>query len=225
MRLILLGPPGAGKGTQATQIVERYGIPQVATGDILRAAVAAGTELGKRVEGYMHRGVLVPDEVVIGIIRDRLREPDAAGGYLLDGFPRTVAQAEALAESLQVLGADLDCVVSIEVPGEELVRRLSGRRVCERCGLGYHTRYRLPREAGVCDSCGGPLIQREDDREETVRERLRVYRERTEPLVGYYRERGLLEVVDGVGEIGEICERICRVIEGRSRQVAAQKSD
>lgn len=214
MQAILLGPPGAGKGTQAKMLTERYGVPQVSTGDILRAAVAAGTPLGKEAKAYMDRGALVPDEVVIGIVRDRLGEPDCRKGYLLDGFPRTVAQAEALTAMLKKLGAPLPRVVSFEVGEEELVRRLSGRRTCQACGEPFHVEFHPPRREGTCDKCGGRLIQREDDKEDTIRRRLQVYRKQTEPLIGYYRNQGLLKTVDGLGEASEVLARVSRALEG-----------
>jgi len=214
MQAILLGPPGAGKGTQAKMLTERYGVPQVSTGDILRAAVAAGTPLGKEAKTYMDRGALVPDEVVIGIVRDRLGEPDCRKGYLLDGFPRTVAQAEALTRMLKELGAPLSRVVSLEVGEEELVRRLSGRRTCQACGEPFHVESHRPRVEGTCDKCGGRLIQREDDKEETIRRRLQVYRKQTEPLIGYYQNQGLLKSVNGLGEAGEVLARVSRALEG-----------
>lgn len=213
MRAILLGPPGAGKGTQAKMLTERYGVPQVSTGDILRASVAAGTPLGKEAKTYMDRGALVPDEVVIGIVRDRLGEPDCRKGYLLDGFPRTVAQAEALTRMLKKLGAPLPRVVSLEVAEEELVKRLSGRRTCQGCGELFHVEFHPPRVEGTCDKCGGRLIQREDDKEETIRRRLQVYRKQTEPLIGYYENQGLLETVNGLGETGEVFARVSKALE------------
>ena len=214
MQAILLGPPGAGKGTQAKMLTERYGVPQVSTGDILRAAVAAGTPLGKEAKTYMDRGALVPDEVVIGIVRDRLGEPDCRKGYLLDGFPRTVAQAEALTRMLKKLGAPLPRVVSLEGGGGELVRRPSGRRTCQACGEPFHVESHPPRVEGIWDKCGGRLIQREDDREETIRRRLQVYRKQTEPLIGYYQNQGLLKTVNGLGEAGEVLARVSRALEG-----------
>lgn len=214
MQAILLGPPGAGKGTQAKMLTERYGVPQVSTGDILRAAVAVGTPLGKEAKTSMDRGALVPDEVVIGIVRDRLGEPDCRKGYLLDGFPRTVAQAEALSRVLKNLGAPLPKVVSLEVGEEELVRRLSGRRTCQACGEPFHVESHRPRVEGTCDKCGGRLIQREDDKEETIRRRLQVYRKQTEPLIGYYQNQGLLKTVNGLGEAGEVFARVSRALEG-----------
>lgn len=224
MRVILLGPPGAGKGTQAKMLTEKYGVPQISTGDILRAAVAAGSRLGKEAKGYMDRGALVPDEVVIGIVRDRLTEPDCQGGYLLDGFPRTVAQAEALTGMLRELGAPLPTVVSLEVDEEEVVRRLAGRRTCQACGEPFHVEFHPPRREGICDKCGGTLIQREDDKEETIRRRLQVYREQTEPLISYYEKQGLLKTVNGLGETGDVFARIASKLEGRAGQTPAPQS-
>ena len=212
MRVILLGPPGAGKGTQAQRLTQKLGIPQVSTGDILRAAVAAGTGLGREAKAVMDQGALVPDSVVIGIIRERLAAPDCARGYILDGFPRTAAQAEALGEMLQALGTPLTAVLSLTVDPEELVRRLGGRRTCGSCGAAYHLETAPPRRAGLCDRCGGGLLQRDDDRDETIRKRLAVYREQTAPLVAYYRGRRLLREVDGRGDIDAIFTRICRLL-------------
>ncbi|NOY46535.1 MAG: adenylate kinase [Deltaproteobacteria bacterium] len=208
MRLILLGPPGAGKGTQAKRLIERYGIPQISTGDILRAAVRDGTDLGKKAKEYMDAGKLVPDEVVIGIIEERLQEADCAKGFILDGFPRTVAQADALNRVLANLGQAIDHVVSIEVPDEELVERLTGRRTCRGCGAMYHVKFSPPKAEGVCDKCGGELYQRDDDREETIRARLKVYHDQTAPLVEYYEKAGLLRRIPGQGSVDEIYARI-----------------
>jgi adenylate kinase len=212
MRLILLGPPGAGKGTQAKLLMERFGIPQVSTGDMLRAAVKAGTPLGEEAKQYMNRGALVPDAVIIGLVRERLQQPDCAGGYILDGFPRTVAQAEALESTLAALGALLDHVVSLEVPTEDLVLRIAGRRTCKSCGAMYHVRFSPSREDGRCDACEGPTYQRDDDREETVRRRLTVYAEQTAPLISFYETRGLLRRVPGTGKIAEIFRRITAAV-------------
>jgi len=212
MRLILLGPPGAGKGTQAKLLTGRLGIPQVSTGDILRQAVAHGTELGREAKSFMDRGALVPDEVVIGIIEERLRKPDCARGYILDGFPRTLPQAEALARALTSLHASMDRVLSVEVPEEDLVKRLTGRRVCRGCGNMYHVDTGPPRKAGCCDTCGDSLYQRDDDKEETIRHRLRVYKEQTQPLVAYYEGLGLLERIDGQGTVEEISQRVHRAL-------------
>jgi len=208
MRLILLGPPGAGKGTQAKLLVDRLKIPQVSTGDMLRAAVKAGTPLGQEAKQYMDRGALVPDAVIIGLVRERLQQPDCSRGYILDGFPRTVAQAEALEKTLAGLQASLDCVVSLEVPTEDLVLRIAGRRTCRNCGAMYHVRFSPSKTDGRCDACGGPTYQRDDDREETVRRRLAVYAEQTAPLISFYEARGLLRRVPGTGEIAEIFQRV-----------------
>jgi adenylate kinase len=208
MRLILLGPPGAGKGTQAKLLVERLKIPQVSTGDMLRAAVKAGTLLGQEAKQYMNRGALVPDAAIIGLVRERLQQPDCSRGYILDGFPRTVAQAEALEKTLAGLQAWLDSVVSLEVPTEDLVLRIAGRRTCRNCGAMYHVRFSPSKTDGRCDACGGPTYQRDDDREETVRRRLAVYAEQTAPLISFYEARGLLRRVPGTGEIAEIFQRI-----------------
>jgi adenylate kinase len=212
MRLILLGPPGAGKGTQAKLLTGRLGIPQVSTGDMLRQAVAHGTDLGREAKSFMDRGALVPDEVVIGIIEERLRKPDCARGYILDGFPRSLPQAEALARALTSLHASMDRVLSVEVPEEDLVKRLTGRRVCRGCGNMYHVDTSPPRKAGHCDTCGDFLYQREDDKEETIRHRLLVYKEQTQPLVAYYERLGLLERIDGRGTVEEISQRVHRAL-------------
>jgi adenylate kinase len=199
MRVVFLGPPGAGKGTQARMLAAEWGIPQIATGDMLRAAVAAQTRLGVEAKVYMDRGELVPDEVVIGIVGDRLAEPDARKGFLLDGFPRTVPQAEALARLLKDRGLELDRVVFLEVSEAELLRRLTGRRVCRRCGSTFHLAFAPPRVAHLCDRCGGELYQRTDDSDAVVRERVRVYARQTAPLLDYYRSQELLVAVPGEG--------------------------
>lgn len=214
MRLILLGPPGAGKGTQATRLVEKHGIPQISTGDILRAAVREGTPLGKTAKSYMDSGKLVPDSVVIGIIEERLKAKDCAKGYILDGFPRTVAQADALTAAVAKMGQKIDHVLSVEVPNEELVQRLAGRRTCKGCGAMYHVRFSPPKAAGTCDKCGGELFQRDDDQEATIRSRLKVYDEQTAPLIAYYRKAGLLRPIDGKGGMEEILGRITAVLGG-----------
>lgn len=210
--LILLGPPGAGKGTQAKKLVDNYGIPQISTGDILRVAVKEGTPLGKEAKSYMDKGELVPDSVVIGIIEERLKQPDCKEGYILDGFPRTVPQAEALDDILKKMKSGIDHVISIEVPDEELIGRLTGRWTCKNCGAMFHEKNQPPKEAGKCDHCGGELYQRDDDKAETIRERLRVYNSQTQPLIEYYNKKGLVRKVDGMGTIGEISERIKNVV-------------
>jgi adenylate kinase len=197
MRLVLLGPPGAGKGTQAVVLAEEWGIPHISTGDMFRKAVKEGTTMGKKAKEYMDQGLLVPDEVVVGIVAERLEQEDAANGFILDGFPRTIAQADALAEILKTAGTILDAVVNIVVPEEILVRRLSGRRVCRSCGATYHVEFTPPADENVCDKCGGELYQRDDDKEETVRKRLTEYNEKTSPLVAYYAGKGILRNIDG----------------------------
>jgi adenylate kinase len=201
LNVVLLGAPGAGKGTQAERIVAQFGLPHISTGEILRAAVAAGTELGTTAQKFMQAGDLVPDEVVVGIIRERLAEPDAARGFLLDGFPRTLEQAAALDDMLAAAGRGLTHVVVLEVPEAELIERLSGRRMCRDCGKGYHIVFDPPKKEGVCDVCGGELYQRADDNEETVRNRLVVYGKQTEPLVDYYTGKGLVCTVYGGGRM------------------------
>lgn len=212
MRLILLGPPGSGKGTQAKLLVERFGIPQISTGDMLREAVKGGTALGEEARRYMAQGALVPDAVVIGLVRERLLLPDCRRGYILDGFPRTLAQAEALRKTLDELGTPLDHVVSLDVPTEELIARIAGRRTCRTCGAMYHVRFSPSRVEGRCDVCGGETIQREDDQEATVRRRLEVYAEQTAPLIRFYHGEGLLRRVQGSGTVPEIFQDIQRTL-------------
>ncbi len=195
MKLILLGAPGAGKGTQAKRIEVDYGWPQVSTGDILRAARKAGTPLGKEAAGYMDLGGLVPDDLVVALVKERLQDDDLKGGFVLDGFPRTVGQAEALAS----LDVEIDMALDIEVDDEELVKRLTGRLTCSKCGAMFHKLFLLPKQEGICDKCGGALIQRADDNHETVRNRLAVYKEQTAPLIRFYEEQGKLSKIDGTG--------------------------
>jgi adenylate kinase len=212
MDLILLGPPGSGKGTQAKKMVERYHLPQISTGDILRAALKAKTPLGLEAKQYMDQGKLVPDEVVVGIVRDRLKASDCRGGFILDGFPRTVPQAEALGKTLQAMNRGLEHVISIKVGNAELLKRLGGRRTCRNCGAMYHLVFDPPKKEGVCNTCGGELYQRADDQEKTIGERLKVYDKQTAPLIQYYRGKGLLRAIDGVGEVEEIFQRIVKAI-------------
>lgn len=212
MNVILLGPPGAGKGTQAKMLVEEYQIPQISTGDILRAAVKEGSPLGKEAKACMDKGDLVPDSVVIGIVEERIQQPDCAKGYMLDGFPRTVPQAEALDGMLKNLSSQIDHVVSIEVANEELVGRLTGRRTCRDCGVGFHVMFDPPEQEGVCDKCGGELYQRDDDNVETVSSRLEVYESQTLPLIDYYAAQEKIRPIDGVGDIKEIFARVTQVL-------------
>jgi adenylate kinase len=211
-RVIFLGAPGAGKGTQARRLAAGSGVPQVATGDMLREAVAAGTRLGIEAKRFMDQGALVPDEVVIGLVDERLSRPDAAPGYVLDGFPRTVAQAQALDALLRRLGQDLDRVVFFDVSRDELLRRLTGRRVCRQCGTAFHLVSAPPKVAGQCDQCGGELYQREDDAEATVGRRLDVYQTQTAPLLDYYRTRGLLVRVAGEGPVDQVAAAIQKAV-------------
>ena len=213
MKLILLGPPGAGKGTQAKMLTERFSIPQISTGDILRAAVKDGTAMGLKAKAFMDAGGLVPDEVVVGIVRDRLQEADCDNGFILDGFPRTVAQADALQVSLQAMGKELDRVISLDVDAEALVERLTGRRTCKDCGRGYHVKFDPPGETGICDTCGGALFQRDDDREETIRKRLQVYADQTSPLISYYRDAGALMELDGMQPIPQVQEKMLSLLQ------------
>lgn len=208
MNLILLGPPGAGKGTQSQHIINKYGIPQISTGDMLREARKNQTDLGKKAEVFMNAGELVPDEVVIGIVGERLRRNDCTRGFILDGFPRTANQAEALASLLETAGSRIDAVLNIEVPEKELILRLSGRRVCQSCGATYHIVFSPPRNEGICDKCGAAVVQRKDDEEATVMQRLKVYQEQTKPLIGFYRQKNLLQTLAGVGPVEQIAVNI-----------------
>jgi adenylate kinase len=208
VKMIFLGPPGSGKGTQAKMISEQLAIPQISTGDMLRAAVKEGTPMGLKAKALMDKGALVPDDVVVGIVRERLAKEDCGRGFILDGFPRTVAQADALQDTLQDLGKSLDRVISLEVDGEAVVERIAGRRTCRECGKMYHVKFDPPRTEGRCDACGGELFLRDDDREETIRKRLEVYQAQTAPLIDYYRSKGLLAEVDGMQGIGEVQKHI-----------------
>ena len=218
MRLVLLGPPGAGKGTQAERIAARYGIPHLATGDMLREAVAADTEVGRRAKAIMDAGQLVPDEVMNRLVAERIAQPDAARGFVLDGFPRTVAQAEALDELLDQRDQRLDAVLELAVDDEALVDRISGRFACARCGAGYHDRFKQPEVAGVCDACGSrEFVRREDDTPETVRARLNAYHAQTAPLLPYYRDKGLLAAVNGMAEIDDVSSEVFDKIDAAAR--------
>jgi adenylate kinase len=212
--LILLGPPGAGKGTQAKLLIDSYKIPQISTGDILRSAVKEKTAAGIRAKEYMDQGALVPDDLVIEIIRERLAMPDSQAGFILDGFPRTVAQADALAKMLHSNDKSIDHVISITVDNAELLQRVIGRLTCRGCGRGYHLYYDPPAVAGICSVCGAELYQRDDDREETMRARLLTYQSQTAPLIEYYKELGLLRPINGLGSVQEINNSLVKVLEG-----------
>jgi adenylate kinase len=214
VRLVLLGPPGAGKGTQARALAALWGIPQVSSGDLLRAVVREDSDLGREAASYMDRGQLVPDELVLKLIAERLKNKDARKGFILDGFPRNVSQAEALGKGLDRVGLKLDKAVAVIVPDEEIVKRISGRRTCAKCNAMYHVAFEPPAKPGVCDKCGGELYQREDDAEETVRERLKVFAEATRPLLDYYGRQGVLAQVDGVGPTDEVEKRILSAVNG-----------
>jgi len=213
MRVVLVGAPGAGKGTQAQYLAKHYGIPQISTGEIFRANIAAQTELGRRAKLYMDAGNLVPDEVTIAIVRDRLAQADTAPGFLLDGFPRTVPQAEALSGILDELQTPLDAVLELQIDDDEVVRRLSGRRTCRKCGHVWHVDFDPPTVPGVCENCGGELFQRDDDLPDTIRRRLEVYAEQTEPLVGFYTSAGLLRSVPASGAVDDVSERAIQALE------------
>ena len=212
MNLILLGPPGAGKGTQAKSLSDDYEIPQISTGDMLREAIKAGTEMGQKAKSFMDAGSLVPDEVVIGIVADRIQQQDCSHGFMLDGFPRTTAQADALADMLGKQGRKIDHVVCIQANNEELVARLSGRRTCRACMAPYHIKFNPPEKEGVCDKCGGELYQRDDDQEKAIRARLVTYENQTQPLIKYYEKLSLLRPVDGVGGLNEVYSRIKKAL-------------
>ena len=213
--LILMGPPGAGKGTQSQLIAKRFGIPQISTGDILRANVRDKTQLGQEAKDFMDSGALVPDELVVSMVAGRLSQDDCSKGCILDGFPRNVKQAGALEETLAELGKSIDVVVGIEVEDKEVVRRLSGRRVCRDCGATYHIIFNQPVNIDTCDSCKSELYQRDDDKEETIEERLKVYRDETLPLVEYYKKKGLFKSVAGIGSLDDITSAIVSAIEQR----------
>ena len=209
MKIILLGAPGAGKGTQAEVICNRYNIPAISTGNIIREALKTGTEMGLKAKSYMESGALVPDEVVIGIIKERIVKDDCKDGFILDGFPRTIPQAEALDK----MGSVIDKVIDIEVPDEKIINRMSGRRVCEKCGASYHLEYKKPKVEGICDACSGTLIQRKDDHPDTVKSRLDVYHSETEPLKDYYEKQGKLTVVEGQEEIEDTTRLLIEALE------------
>lgn len=214
MNLILLGPPGAGKGTQAKLLSKKYDIPQISTGDILRTAIKDQTPMGLRAKSFMDSGALVSDEVVVGIVEERLTQADCNKGFILDGFPRTVVQADALKKTLQALGKGIDHVISIVVDENDILERITGRRTCRNCGKGFHLRFDPPKVAGICDECGGELYQRDDDSEVTIRKRLDVYAAQTAPLVAYYGNEALLRTVSGTGSIDDIQQKMVQMVEG-----------
>ena len=212
MKIIMLGAPGAGKGTQAKMIAAKYSIPHISTGDIFRANIKQGTELGQKAKEYMDKGLLVPDELVVDLIMDRFQQDDAKNGYVLDGFPRTIPQAEALDKALAAAGEAVDCAINVEVPDEKIVNRMSGRRACVGCGATYHIVYNAPKVEGVCDTCGEKLILRDDDKPETVLNRLSVYHEQTQPLIDYYTEKGIEKEVDGTQDMNKVFDDIVAIL-------------
>lgn len=212
MKVVMLGAPGAGKGTQAKKIAAKYNIPHISTGDIFRANIKKGTELGKKAKTYMDQGLLVPDELVVDLVVDRVNQEDCADGYVLDGFPRTIPQAEALTKALAGQGQKLDYAIDVDVPDENIVRRMSGRRACVGCGATYHLEYAPTKKEGICDVCGGELILRDDDKPETVEKRLGVYHEQTQPLIDYYTNAGILKRVDGTVDIEEVFQAVVQIL-------------
>ncbi len=212
MKIIMLGAPGAGKGTQAKKIADKYDIPHVSTGDIFRANIKEGTELGKEAKKYMDQGLLVPDELTVKILLDRVAQDDCKKGYVLDGFPRTIPQAEVLDKALSELGEGIDFAINVDVPDENIVKRMSGRRACLDCGATYHIEHIPPKAEGICDRCGKELILREDDKPETVEKRLKVYHDQTQPLIDFYSAKGVLKEVDGTKEMSEVFDAIVKIL-------------
>ena len=212
MKIIMLGAPGAGKGTQAKMIADKYGIPHVSTGDIFRANLKEGTELGLKAKEYMDKGELVPDELTVSILLDRVRKDDCKNGYVLDGFPRTIPQAEVLEKELDKLGDKIDLAIDVEVPDENIIKRMGGRRACVKCGATYHIEHVPPKKEGICDTCGSELILRDDDKPETVSNRLSVYHAQTQPLIDFYSERGVLKEVDGTKDMMDVFADIVSII-------------
>ena len=212
MKIVMLGAPGAGKGTQAKKIAAKYNIPHVSTGDIFRANIKGGTELGKEAKSYMDAGKLVPDELTVRILLDRVSEDDCRNGYVLDGFPRTIPQAEVLDKELNKAGEKIDYAINVEVPDEDIVDRMSGRRGCPKCGASYHIKYIPPKKEGICDSCGTELVLRDDDKPETVKNRLKVYHEQTQPLIDYYTKQGVLREVDGTVDPEDVFKAITDIL-------------
>ncbi|WP_371654206.1 MULTISPECIES: adenylate kinase [unclassified Streptomyces] len=217
MRIVLVGPPGAGKGTQAAFLAKNLGIPHISTGDLFRANISQGTDLGKQAKSYMDAGNLVPDEVTIGMAKDRMAQADAENGFLLDGFPRNVVQAEALDEALKADGLGLDAVLDLEVPEDEVVKRIAGRRICRTDSAHvFHVTYNAPKTEGVCDTCGGELYQRGDDTEDTVRKRLEVYHSETEPIIDFYRAQGLVVTISALGKVDDVTERAMHALKAEN---------
>lgn len=212
MKIIMLGAPGAGKGTQAKKIAEKYQIPHISTGDIFRANIKGGTALGLKAKTFMDQGQLVPDDVTIGMLLDRIHEADCADGYVLDGFPRTIPQAESLTKALLERGESMDYAINVDVPDESIVTRMSGRRACLACGATYHIVYNPPKKEGICDACGDNLVLRDDDKPETVQKRLSVYHDQTQPLIDYYKEAGILASVDGTKDLNQVFKDIVLVL-------------
>lgn len=212
MRIIMLGAPGAGKGTQAKKIAEKYNIPHISTGDIFRANIKNGTELGVKAKSYMDQGLLVPDELVVDLVADRIQQDDAKAGYVLDGFPRTIPQAESLDAALAKMGQKIDYAIDVEVPDENIINRMSGRRACVKCGATYHLQYAKPKAEGVCDVCGEQLILRDDDKPETVQKRLSVYHQQTQPLIDYYENQNALKEVDGTKDMEDVFADIVSIL-------------
>lgn len=212
MKIIMLGAPGAGKGTQAKMIAEKYSVPHISTGDIFRANIKNGTELGKKAKTYMDKGELVPDELVVDLVVDRVAQDDAKEGYVLDGFPRTIPQATALDEALSKINEKVDYAIDVDVPDENIVRRMSGRRACVGCGGTYHIVHIPPKTEGICDTCGADLILREDDKPETVQNRLSIYHDQTQPLIDYYTEKGILKTVDGTVDMKDVFNEITSIL-------------
>ncbi|WP_026504488.1 adenylate kinase [Butyrivibrio sp. NC3005] len=212
MKIIMLGAPGAGKGTQAQMICDKYSIPHISTGDLFRSNIKNGTELGKKAKEYMDKGQLVPDELTVQLLLDRVANDDCKNGYVLDGFPRTIPQAEVLDKELSGLGDKVDFAINVDVPDENIVRRMSGRRTCPKCGASYHIEHIPPKKEGVCDRCGAELIQRDDDKPETVQNRLSVYHEQTQPLINFYDEKAILKTVDGTKDLNDVFADIVAIL-------------
>lgn len=225
MKIIMVGAPGAGKGTQAKRIAEKYGIPHVSTGDIFRANLKEGTELGLKAKVFMDKGALVPDEITIGMLMDRIHQPDCKDGYVLDGFPRNIPQAEALTKALSEANESMDAVVDVDVPDENIMDRMSGRRTCRKCGEGYHTKYNPPKVDGICDVCGGELYIRDDDKPETVKKRLTVYHDQTQPLIDYYTKQGILKSVNGTQMMEKVFADIVKILDSCEEAVLKRLED